>query len=264
VRFASPLVTIMTVDCDLPRSGPSSSMHVEHTWIGLPLSGVFTLHARGGEQVVHSALAVVFPERTEYRMSHPTDDGDTNIALGFADGVVEEALPADLQGLRVTQLDLRMRYIVGLLLAATDRTTDRLQIDNLALHLLRLVADNIAPAPECSATASASARVDQVRATLAERPEAHWTLESLGDLVGYSPFHLAHQFRAHTGTSVHRYLTDLRAAAALARIEAGETSLAAVAADLGFAHHSHLTATLRRRLGLTPRMIRERLGRSLH
>jgi AraC-like DNA-binding protein len=63
---------------------------------------------------------------------------------------------------------------------------------------------------------------------------------------------------------VHRYLTDLRAAAALARIEAGDASLAAVAADLGFANHSHLTATLRRRLGLTPRMIRERLGRSLH
>jgi hypothetical protein len=146
VRFTSSLVTITTINCDLPRSGPSSSMHVEHTWIGLPLSGVFTLHARGEEQVVHSALAVVFPERAEYRMSHPTDDGDTDIALSFADGVSEEALPSHLEGLRVTRLDLRMRYVLGMLLAATDRRINRLQIDNLALDLLRAVAGNIAPA----------------------------------------------------------------------------------------------------------------------
>jgi AraC-like DNA-binding protein len=94
---------------------------------------------------------------------------------------------------------------------------------------------------------------------LAEHPETHWTLRSLAELVGYSPFHLAHQFRAHTGTSVHQYLADVRAAAALTRIEAGDASLAAVAADLGFAHHSHLTATLRKRLGMTPRTIRRRL-----
>ena len=97
------------------------------------------------------------------------------------------------------------------------------------------------------------------RATLAERPEAHWTLESLSALVGYSPFHLAHQFRAYTGTSVHQYLSSLRAAAALRRIEAGDTSLATIAVDLEFAHHSHLTATLRKRLGMTPQMIRRRL-----
>jgi AraC-like DNA-binding protein len=99
---------------------------------------------------------------------------------------------------------------------------------------------------------------------MAELPQARWTLESLAALVGYSPFYLAHQFRAHTGTSVHRYLTDLRVAAALARIEAGDASLATIATDLGFSHHSHLTATLRRRLGLTPQMIRERLDSPLH
>ncbi|TMG66147.1 MAG: AraC family transcriptional regulator, partial [Chloroflexi bacterium] len=41
--------------------------------------------------------------------------------------------------------------------------------------------------------------------------------------------------------------------------ESGESSLATVAADLGFAHHSHLTATLRRRLGITPRALRVQL-----
>jgi hypothetical protein len=42
-------------------------------------------------------------------------------------------------------------------------------------------------------------------------------------------YHLAHQFRVHTGTSVHQFVADLHTAAALRRIEALETSLAVVA-----------------------------------
>src|SRR5207237_1461534 len=93
----------------------------------------------------------------------------------------------------------------------------------------------------------------------AEHPGGHWTLEQLAAFVGYSPFHRAHRFRAYTGTTVHQYLADLRAAAALERIEAGDAPLARIAVELGFSHHSHLTSTLRKRLGLTPQMIRRSL-----
>src|SRR5205823_11277728 len=123
--------------------------------------------------------------------------------------------------------------------------------------LLRIVAANLGSTS--SGSLKARAKVDRVRTALAEGPAEPWTLATLAALVGYSPFYLAHQFRAHTGTSVHRYLADLRVAAALSRIEAGDASLAAIAADLGFAHHRHLTATLHKRLGLTPQMIRRAL-----
>jgi AraC-like DNA-binding protein len=259
VRFASPLVTIMRITCALPRSGPGSSYHVGNTWVGLPLDGVFTVHARGEDHLIHPGVGVVFPRGVEYRMSHPTDDGDTSVALGFGPAVVEEAVPNTLERLRVTRVDLRMRQMVGVLLAALERADDQLLVDQIALELLRAIAAHVAPARALSGSATARERVGRVREVLAERPEARWTLEALARLVGYSPYHLAHQFRAHTGTSVHRFLSDLRVAAALRRIEAGDSSLATVAADLGFSHHSHLTATLRRRIGLSPRMIRERL-----
>src|SRR5438445_2767088 len=108
VRYASPLVTAMAVTCDLTRSGPAGSYHVRETWIGVPLTGVFSVHARDEEQVIHPALGVVFPRGIEYRMSHPTDDGDTGLALGFAPGLVEEAFRARLERIRVTRLDLRL------------------------------------------------------------------------------------------------------------------------------------------------------------
>jgi AraC family transcriptional regulator len=257
--YASDLVTVMPIACELPRSGPGSSYHVNKTWLGFSLSGVFTLHARHEDHLIHPGLGVVFPQGIDYQMSHPTSDGDTALALGFAPGAVEEALPKPIERVRVMRLDLRVRHQVGVLMAAADRR-DELLIDQLALELLGALAAHAAPSPPAStASRKARAKVDRVRLLLAEQPEARWTLGTLGHLVGYSPYHLAHQFRAHTGTSVHRFLADLRTAAALQRIEAGETSLAAVAADLGFSHHSHLTATLRRRIGLTPRMIREHL-----
>ena len=257
--FASDLVSVMPIACGLPRSGPGQSYYVNKTWIGFSRSGVFTLHARDEDNLIHPGLGVVFPQGTEYKMSHPTNDGDTALALGFAPGVVEEGLPRPIERVRVMRLDLRVRQQVGVLMAAADRR-DQLLVEQQALELLGALAAYVAPSPPAStASRNARAKVDRIRLLLAERPEARWTLGTLGQLVGYSPYHLAHQFRAHTGTSVHRFLADLRTAAALQRIEAGETSLAAVAADLGFSHHSHLTATLRRRIGLTPRMIREHL-----
>jgi AraC-like DNA-binding protein len=136
---------------------------------------------------------------------------------------------------------------------------DTALVEELALELLAAIATNLAPVPTTAPSGAVRKKIERVRILLAERPGLPWTLESLARLVGYSPFHLARRFRACTGTSVHRYLSDLRLAAALRRIEAGEASLATVAADLGFANHSHLTATLRRRMGVTPRAIRAQL-----
>jgi AraC-like DNA-binding protein len=69
-------------------------------------------------------------------------------------------------------------------------------------------------------------------------------------------------FRRLTGLSVHAYRIELRHRLALEPLAAESVSVSRVAADLGFASHSHLTATLRMRLGLTPtRLRRVLLGR---
>jgi AraC-like DNA-binding protein len=63
-------------------------------------------------------------------------------------------------------------------------------------------------------------------------------------------------FRRLTGLSVHAYRIELRQRLALEPLAAESVSVSRVAADLGFASHSHLTATLRMRLGLTPTRLR--------
>jgi AraC-like DNA-binding protein len=53
-----------------------------------------------------------------------------------------------------------------------------------------------------------------------------------------------------------RYRNRVRAARALDRIEAGEPSLAVLAADLGFADQAHLCRTVREHLEHTPTALR--------
>jgi AraC-like DNA-binding protein len=255
-RYASGLVSIATVICGLPRSGPNELFHVDDTFIGIPMRGVFTMHAWRAIQLLHPTLAVVLPAGAEYRMSHPTDEGDAGLVLRFAPAVLEEALRLHADRVRITRPDLAVRRWAGVLTAAIERGADRLRIDEMALALLRRVAGELAGADLRGMESRARAKIERVRILLAESPEQRWTLDAVAALVGYSPFYLAHQFRAHTGQSLHQYVTDLRVAAALTRIEAGDSTLAAVAADLGFSHHSHLTATLRKRLGMTPQMVR--------
>jgi len=258
LRLSTPVVDVMMISCDLPRSGLTDPYYVARTWIGLPTSGLFRIHARGDEHLVHPAIGAVFPAGIEYRMTHPVAGGDTDIAMTFRADVTEEALSGRSERVRVTRLDLSARHALGLLLAAM-RHGDPGRVEDLSLAILRAIAASLAPRDPRAPTAAMRRSIDRTRILIAERPDRAWTVVSLARIAGYSPYHFAHQFRAVTGTSVHRYVADLRLAAALGRIESGDSSLATVAADLGFAHHSHLTATLRRRLGITPRALRAQL-----
>ncbi len=60
----------------------------------------------------------------------------------------------------------------------------------------------------------------------------------------------------------HRYLVRLRLGEALDRLAQGERDLATLATDLGFAHHSHFTASFRTTYGTTPAAVRDCLTRA--
>jgi AraC-like DNA-binding protein len=109
------------------------------------------------------------------------------------------------------------------------------------------------------ATAAARRRLaDATREVLTAVPEP-LTLGDLARLVGASPYHLSRVFQAETGLSLTRFRNRLRLRRALERLAAGESSLASVAADLGFADHAHFCRTVRKQLGRTPAQLRSLL-----
>jgi len=231
--FASPLVRVANVTCRAPRGGCGGDEHSARPEIVVPGRGVFTVHR--GRQAVTADPMTAIVLHGEYRVSHPTAGGDRCTVLAFAPEIHEEAL----RDARVLRAPARL---------AIARTADPLAADEQAMHVLA----ELAAAPRLRAVP----RVEQVRALLAARPAERWTLAAIGSAVHTSPYHLARQFRAATGQTLSRYLLGLRLALALDRLQQGEDDLARLAADLGFAHHSHFTARFRRTYGATPSQFR--------
>ncbi|HET9796256.1 MAG TPA: helix-turn-helix transcriptional regulator, partial [Thermoanaerobaculia bacterium] len=97
---------------------------------------------------------------------------------------------------------------------------------------------------------------EALRGFLSGHPGARHRLDDLARRLGTTPFRLCRSFRAATGTTIHRFLTDVRVNRAIDRLADGCRDLTDLAFDLGFSSHSHFTATFRRRVGVTPETVR--------
>ncbi len=64
--------------------------------------------------------------------------------------------------------------------------------------------------------------------------------------------HLARVFATHTGRSLHVFRQQLRLHRALELLESGGWALTDIAAEVGFASHSHMTQAFRREFGAVP------------
>ena len=91
-----------------------------------------------------------------------------------------------------------------------------------------------------------------MRDHLAAHPPSRPRRPSSERIAGLDRWTLARHFRAAYGTSPDRYRTMRRLAVARPRDRRGHASLAAAAAEAGFADQSHMTRQFRRAYGLTP------------
>ena len=142
-------------------------------------------------------------------------------------------------------------------LAAELRANDpgwALAAEGLALQLL-------ATASRAEPPSRRGAWLVEARELLHERVPGCITLSALADAVGVHPSHLARAFRREYGTGVGEYARTLRIEWALARLGAGNRTLAEVAADAGFADQSHFTRAVRAYAGVTPARYRELVRR---
>lgn len=81
-------------------------------------------------------------------------------------------------------------------------------------------------------------------------------LEGIADTAGYSPSHFIALFKRSTGRTPHQYVITRRIERAVELLRKTEEPIAAVALQAGFADQSHLTRVMRRRLGVTPGVLR--------
>jgi AraC family transcriptional regulator len=257
----SPLVLVYDVVCRTPRSGYGAFMLNSVTQIGLPRRGLFVMERRGEPVTVDTNTALVLGPDDEYRVGHPTGDGDEGTVLVLPPHLVEEAIGG--VGGRVGRLRPRDQLAIYLVTRALrDRDPDRLEAEDATFLLLASLSGAFAgPTGENHLGLAQRRRVEQTRALLASSPATAWDLGSLGRVLRCSPFHLARQFHAATGETISRYVLRLRLSIAVERLANGERDIASLAVDTGFTHHSHFSARFRSVFGMTPSQARDMLAK---
>jgi AraC-like DNA-binding protein len=104
-----------------------------------------------------------------------------------------------------------------------------------------------------STVAARNRAVEDAREALTADPRIG--VRELARAVAVSPHHLSRIFSTLTGDTISGYRNRIRVRLALERL-AGETSLARLAADLGFADQAHLTRVVRAQVGRAPSHLR--------
>lgn len=256
----TPLLRAFEVTCRERRSRFGAPMFNSVTQIGLPRRGLFLMKVRGQDVVLDPNTALVLGAEDEYRVGHPVDGGDESLVLVLPTDLIEDAIGTARS--RTGSLTPRHRLAIAVVARIlSDRQPDQLEAEELTLLLLNLLSRVFAQLTrENGLGAGQRRRVEQVRALLAGSPATHWDLGQIGRELHCSPFHLARQFRAGTGETISRYLLRLRLAIAIEQLADGERNIARLAAETGFANHSHFSARFRSVFGITPAEARSLLA----
>jgi AraC family transcriptional regulator len=245
-----------------------------------PRRGVFAVEARGRELIADPNHALFFNRDDAYRVAHPAGCGDDCTVLAFDESLAREVIaewdpaaaesPQPFRSARVScdqtafwwQNRLRQEALAGQL--------DPLGLEETALQLLRALLSSdyqrqARATPRRVRAGTARSHAEQVQRAsllLATRFGEELSLSAIARAVHSSPFHLARVFRAYSGLSLHQYRHRLRLREALRRLAEGETDLSALAIELGFSSHSHLSDAFRSAFGLSPSQARNLRGAS--
>ena len=117
----------------------------------------------------------------------------------------------------------------------------------------------VKPCPKRNYSALPNSSLVRLREYVDTNLETPLTLEELGAVVQYSPFHLARRFRQATGQSLHQYVACRRLTKAHALIAGTDLPLHQVAAQVGFSDQSHLSNASRKAYGCAPSEVRRNL-----
>lgn len=210
----------------------------------LPLNGCFECRLDGHAFVCDPAAALWLRPDETYGMRQRSGGQHSTLLT----------LDAEFGPSRRVALPLAAHLQLGLWRRAlADGSADALALEE---HVAGL-AGTLLQAP--ARPARPHRAVERAREYIAAAPGRTDTLAEIAAVACCSPFHLARSFRARTGESLHGLRTRLRMAQAIERLRDGESDLSGLAADLGYASHSHFSAVFRRSVGVAPARLRERL-----
>jgi AraC-like DNA-binding protein len=250
-----PEFTVSVVDCQDDHRGWSAEAPRSDVRLVLVHRGGFRRRVRGESAYLDRTVGYVGLPGEEEQFAHPAG-GDVCTSIGLS-ASLWRAVAGEAPRLTGSSL-----YVDG----GLDLAHRRLLAATSAEHLVGLVGEvverMVTTTTPTGAGAGDAALVARARDVICAGAPAAEGLIPLAALLGVSPYRLSRAFTRELGVSLTRYRNRVRVGRALDRLEEGETSLAVLAADLGFADQAHLSRTMREHLGHTPTALRKLLFRA--
>jgi len=253
-------LTLQDIRCSETSRSPGIEEEEPFFSVMVPMFGVYVQSTAGRTFVGAPGVALFRSPGDVLRTAHPAGRGDRTIELVLSADAAEPFTTGATDTFREQvarvppHVDLELRSLSR---GAARGEMTSLELDERGHGLIDgLVGETIAGTP----TGRQRATVDRALEYLAWHFADDADLPTVASHVGVSPHHLSRLFRSCTGITLSGHRTELRVRAALERIEHGASDLSAVACDVGFFDHAHMTSTFRRVLGRTPTHIRRSLG----
>jgi AraC family transcriptional regulator len=218
--------------------------------LSVVLDGAVDEASPDGDIAVTPATAVVIPAGLPHAdRFHGSGARAITVEVDGArrDSRAARSLFAALNVVRATQLS-HLAHRLANELRATDPGAP-LATEGLVLELLATASRS---ANEPSTTAPPPAWLATVEDLLTRGFRAPLRIADIARAVNVHPAHLSRVFRAHKGVSLAAHVRRLRLDWAANQLAMGDSPLAALAADAGFADQSHFTNAFKRHTGLTP------------
>jgi AraC-like DNA-binding protein len=108
------------------------------------------------------------------------------------------------------------------------------------------------------AEAGSERRIDRVTEWVARDLRRELRIRDAARLAGVSPAAFSRFFRREAGKPFSTYVNDVRCGEACVKLRQSRKPIAVIAAECGFASISHFNRQFRQRLGVTPRLYRQR------
>ena len=250
-----------SVECRCGTTGWSAPEPAARFGIVFVRRGCFYRRLNGAESFVDPTVVYFERPDDEQQIAHPAG-GDSCMALYLSEAMLaalfggEPELPAEPLATDAAT-DLRQRSLLAAVVRGDAGDVAEVVVGLAADVLARSAPSRVAAGRP--ATVLARRRiVGDAREALVANPRAG--VIELASRVAVSPHHLSRVFKAETGETISQYRNRLRVRLTLERLAEGEPCLARLAAELGFADQAQLARVVRRELGATPSLLRERLA----
>ncbi len=264
--YKSDLLSVRYVACRYAEKAAGDTENSDADTLVLPLRGAFIEHLSRGTQVLAEPnLALIFPAGRSYRVSHPMLADDDCLAVEFSPDCYHDVLESVLLSAGIHSAGTHCLLSPSAMAARnliwwrlTQNIAGPLEVEEACVAMLSY-------ALRCSREQKSSRRknsriprqIEAAKVILLRYPEKNWSLSSLGNALGCSPFHLTRMFRENVGVPLHRYHLHTRLSSAIDLLLDTNRDLTTIALDLGFSSHSHFTASFRQAVGFSPRRYRD-------